>query len=288
MPVERRSFISYDGEELYYHVTGSGPPVLLVNGFLCTTQYWPPVVDRLSRDHSVITWDYRGYGDNPVPRDLDTVTIAGFTRDMDALLEDFGAEKAVIAGHSMGVQVVFEFYKNFPQRTEAIITVCGTYENPFTTITSSKRIHDLLAWAARRLHPHSDKVGALVRFLLNTPLAMEAGFIGGGANRYLCPWHYLDELFEHVSSRDFRVVLRNAESMIRHSAQDVLSKVDVPVLIIGGERDGMTPPARSEEIHRAIPGSECKVYSECTHLAMVEKPEEVVGDMAAFLEKNGI
>ena len=82
---------------------------------------------------------------------------------------------------------------------------------------------------------------------------------------------------------DARVLLASFESMVQHSAQDVLADVAVPTLVIGGERDDMAPPERSQEMHRAIAGSSCHIYAGCTHLAMLEKPDRVLGDIAAFL-----
>ncbi len=259
--------------------------MLLVNGFVCSTQYWPEVVEHFKPRYSVISWDYRGYGRNPPPRDLDTVGIEGSTRDMEALLDHIGADQAILLGHSMGVQVVLEFYKHYSERVKAIIALCGGYENPFASFSRSELLKEFLAGASNKLRPHSSIVGALFRYLLSTRLSMEVAF-RVGANRQLCPKHYIRELFDHVSAMDFKVVLRSFESMVRHSAQDVLATVAVPSLILGGERDGMTPPQRSEEMHRAVPGSECKVYSECTHLAMIEKHHEVMTDMDDFLERR--
>lgn len=282
---ERHSFRSFDGEDLYYYLAGSGPPMLLVNGFVCSTQYWPEVVEHFRPHYSIISWDYRGYGWNPPPRDMDTVGIEGATRDMEALLDHIGADQAVLVCHSMGVQVVFEFYKQYFERAKAIIALCGGYENPFASFSRSELLKEFLARASNKLEPHSSIVGALFRFLLSTRLSMEVAF-RVGANRQLCPKHYIHELFDHVSGMDFKVVLRSFESMVRHSAQDVLATVTVPTFILGGERDGMTPPQRSEEMHRAVPGSECKVYSACTHLAMIEKHHEVMTDIDDFLARR--
>jgi len=282
---ERHTFRSFDGEELYYHAAGSGPVMLLVNGFVCSTQYWPEAVEHFQPRFSVISWDYRGYGRNPPPRDMSTVGIEGATRDMMALLDHLGADQAVILGHSMGVQVVLEFYKHYPKRVRSIIALCGGYENPFASFSRSELIREFLARSSNRLVPHSSIVGALFRFLLSNRLAMEVAF-RVGANRQLCPRHYIQDLFDHVSGMDFKVVLRSFESMVRHSAQEVLATVTVPTFIIGGERDGMTPPQRSEEMHRAVPGSECKVYTECTHLAMIEKHHEVMTDIDGFLARR--
>ena len=152
-------------------------------------------------------------------------------------------------------------------------------------MSRSRLLQEGLARTSRGLLRFSTPTGVFFKTTLRLPLAMEIAY-RVGANRVLCPRHYIEALFRHVRGMGFQVVLRGFESMVRHSAKDVLSRIDVPTFIVGGELDGMTPPERSEEMHRAIPGSECKVYTECTHLAMIEKHGEVMADMDSFLDRH--
>lgn len=285
---QSRVFDSYDGHELRYYLAGQGPTLVLCNGFICSTQYWPEVVGRLSARYQVVSWDYRGHGGRPVPEDLDTVGVGSSARDLERLLEHLDAGPVILVGHSMGVQVALEHHRRRAEQVRALVLVCGTYENPMAAMPQAERMRRVMLKLTQRLGRHGrvrTVVERALKPLLSTRLATEISYLVGGANRKLCPAHYLDALFAHVQALDARVLLRAFESMVQHSAEDVLAQVAVPTLVLGGERDDMAPPERSREMHEAIAGSECRVYRECTHLAMLEKPDEVMGDFEAFLAK---
>lgn len=282
---ERRFFRSFDGEELYFHQKGQGVPILLLNGFVCSTHYWPEVVDFFAQTHTVLSWDYRGYGENKTPADLTSIELTSFAHDVAALLDVYGARDAILMGHSMGVQLGFECFRRYPQRVKALVTICGTFENPFASLSPAPQLRGVLAGIAKGLRPHSKVVAMTLKPLLRSRLALALAY-QVGANAQLLPRHYLESLFRHVCAMDFSVAIRSFEAMVRHSARDVLEEIDVPTLIIGGEHDEMTPPERSQEIHQAIAGSECQIYKDCTHLAMLEKQEEVLGDIAAFFTRH--
>jgi len=281
-------FTSYDGWRLRYQVTGRGPTMVLVNGFVCSTQYWPEVIDRFRSHYTVVSWDYRAHGGQPVPPTMEAITLEGFARDLEALLEHLDAGPVIVVGHSMGVQVSLEHHRRRADQVRALVLVCGTYQNPMATLPQADRFQRLTLGLTGQLRRRSRVRGAVERSLkplLRTRLATEIAFVVGGANRELCPPHYLEELFAHVQALDARVLLASFESMVRHSAFDVLAKVGVPTLILSGERDDMAPPERSREMHQAIAGADCHIYPECTHLAMLEKPDQVLGDLEAFLAR---
>jgi len=71
--------------------------------------------------------------------------------------------------------------------------------------------------------------------------------------------------------------------MSRPDSTPLLSAIHVPTLIVVGEEDTLTPPAASEEMHRAIAGSEIVRIPEAGHLSNLEQPERFNAALAAFL-----
>ena len=215
--------------------------------------------------------------------------MTGFARDLAALLDHLDAGPAIMVGHSMGVQVCLEHHRRWPEQARALVLACGTYQDPMASMARADAFRRFVLGLTGQLRRRSWVRTALERSLkplLSTRLATEAAYLVGGANRQLCPPHYLHELYAHIQGLDPQVLLASFESMVQHSARDVLAAVTVPVLIIGGERDDMAPPARSHEMHQAIAGSTCHIYPKCTHLAILEKPTQVLADIEAFLAGN--
>jgi pimeloyl-ACP methyl ester carboxylesterase len=82
---------------------------------------------------------------------------------------------------------------------------------------------------------------------------------------------------------DVRLWLNMLACAGRHSARDVLPHIEVPTLIISGERDGFTPAWLSEEMHKLVPSSELFVVEGGSHTAPIERPAEVTGRISEFL-----
>jgi pimeloyl-ACP methyl ester carboxylesterase len=71
--------------------------------------------------------------------------------------------------------------------------------------------------------------------------------------------------------------------MTRPDSTPLLRTIHCPTLIVVGEEDTLTPPALSEEMHRAIPGSELVIVPGAGHLSSVEQPDAFNSALAAFL-----
>jgi pimeloyl-ACP methyl ester carboxylesterase len=71
-----------------------------------------------------------------------------------------------------------------------------------------------------------------------------------------------------------------------HSAVDLLPAVEVPVMVVAGERDGFTPPELSRAMAEAIPGAELLVVERGSHTAPLERPELVGTSVTEFLARR--
>jgi pimeloyl-ACP methyl ester carboxylesterase len=75
---------------------------------------------------------------------------------------------------------------------------------------------------------------------------------------------------------------------VRHSAADLLPRIEAPTLIFAGAVDRMTPPALAERMARAIPRAELAVVDHGSHLAMLENPGFVHCRLELFLRDHGL
>jgi pimeloyl-ACP methyl ester carboxylesterase len=91
---------------------------------------------------------------------------------------------------------------------------------------------------------------------------------------------------QHMARIDVRLFLEMLAAAGRHSARELLDRIDVPTLIVSGDRDGFTPAHLSEEMHRLIRASELHVVQNGSHTAPIERPAEVTERIASFLRKQ--
>ena len=112
-----------DGVRISYDVTGAGPAILLTHGFASTSAMFAPNVPALAIDHTVVTWDLRGHGSSDAPGDGDAYSVGASTADMQALLDQVGADRAVLVGHSLGGYLALEFQVRAPERVAGLVLI---------------------------------------------------------------------------------------------------------------------------------------------------------------------
>jgi len=273
-----------DGESLRYTVHGAGgSPLLIHNGLVSSVVHWRFFVPHFAARRAVITWDYRGHGGGPPPRDLGSCRVDGFADDGHAVLAAAGAAPAVVTGLSFGVQVALEHYRRHPDDVRALVLICGTYGHPLDRISASPQLRRAMAGAARAFGRGGRLARALLAPSAGTPLGRELAYLTGGAHRSTCPRDALDEIFAHVAGMSPAVIGAAVASYFEHSAEDVLPGISVPTLIIAGDRDQLTPVTVAERMCAAIPDARLVVFPGHSHLQQLEKPRELHAAVDAFL-----
>ena len=94
-----------EGGSLAWQVVGDGPPVVLVHGFALDRRMWDDIAPGLAHDHTVITYDCRGFGESA---EFDHATAYTHSEDLLALLAHLGLERAALVGLSFGGGVVLK------------------------------------------------------------------------------------------------------------------------------------------------------------------------------------
>lgn len=263
---------SFDGTRIYYRAEGKGFPLVVCNGVLCSVGYWA-YFRRFFRERCrAVVWDYRGHGASEMPTHLSRVTIDAYCLDLKAVLDRLEVEKAVLLGHSMGVQVILEFYRMHPERVAALIPVCGTAAHASRTFYGMRWMEKIVPPVLRTGERHAGAVSRVLKPLLRTWIPDSVARLSGAVNAYLCPRAIMEDYFRHIASLDFRFAARALLAMEGHAAADVPETVSVPSLVIAGEKDRFTPLWVMEALWRSIPGAEFLVIPKGTHTALVENP----------------
>src|SRR6185295_18036211 len=82
---------------------------------------------------------------------------------------------------------------------------------------------------------------------------------------------------QHMTHVDLSMFLKMLRAAGEHSAEEYLEKVEVPTLVIAGERDTFTPAFLAESMAAAIPGAELLLVNHGTHVSAIEQPE-IIGE----------
>lgn len=240
---------------LHHEIAGTdGAPVLLLGGSLGTTlEMWDgqlPLAERLR----LVRFDHRGHGGSLAPPG--PYEIADLGRDVLALMDALGIERASYCGASIGGMVGMWLGANAPDRVERLVLICTAAHLPPAS-----------AWRER------------------AAAVLEAGSPEVVADSVVERWLTPDYAAKHVDVQAklrAMLVASNAAgyaaccgAIERMDLRDQLPSIDVPTLVISGSDDPATPIERQRLIAAAIPGARHEVVGPAAHLAAVQQPEAI-------------
>jgi pimeloyl-ACP methyl ester carboxylesterase len=276
--------VADDGTQLYLRARGAGGAgdvlSLLCDGIACDGFIWKYLWDALS---PVAHWHYRGHGRSQSPVDPQRIGVEDLARDADAVRLALGDPEVVMFGHSMGCQVVLENYRIHPRKVRAMVLLCGSPGR----VTHTFKGTDALAQVLPRMIDVVERHPNLARGIwgrVPPELALRAAFALGEVDaKAMSPQDLLPYL-QHMVDIDLPMFLRMLRAAGEHTAEDLLSRIEVPVLIVAADRDSFTPTRLAEQMAASIPKGELLLVSG-THAAPLEQ-KELVGDaIQAFLAK---
>jgi pimeloyl-ACP methyl ester carboxylesterase len=115
--------LNSNGTDIYYEVHGQGPVLLLTHGFSATGDMWRGQIEAFSKNHTLVFWDMRGHGRSDYPEDPTAYSEALTIADMDALLDQVGAGRAIVGGLSLGGYMSLAFHRVYPERVRALLII---------------------------------------------------------------------------------------------------------------------------------------------------------------------
>jgi pimeloyl-ACP methyl ester carboxylesterase len=252
------------------------------DGILCDGFIWKYLWDDLAPVLPLVHWNYRGHGRSAPPEDPERIDIAALAEDLGSVRKHVGDPPCVLLGHSMGCQVVLEAYRQRPAGVRGLVLLCGSFGN----VTSTFHGLPLLDLILPTLLDVAERAPNIVRALWSR-VPHKLAFKVALKAREVDPErvHAEDMLpyLSHMTHVDFPMFLRMLRAAGRHSAGDLLTQVDVPVLVVAGERDTFTPAFLAESMASTLPKGELLMVPRGTHVAPIEQPGLVNARIEEFL-----
>ena len=251
-----------------FHVVdeGSGPPLLLVHGFPLDHTMWRHQIEAFKATHRVIAPDLRGFGRSSVTPG--EVTMEQFAADLAGILPALGENRPVIfCGLSMGGYIAWQFVEHHRSKLQAII-VCDTKAAPDTPEVRQTRLE-----AADKLERDG------TTFLAESMLPR---LFGENLAKNQPP--YVEETVAVILRTDPRGCAAAQRGMAeRMDYRTRLESIDLPTLVLCGERDAISPPKEMREIAASIPNAKYAEIPGASHMTALEKPELVNAELKTFL-----
>jgi 3-oxoadipate enol-lactonase len=258
-----------DGNTTYLE-KGTGRPLVLLHGFPLSKAMWRPQIDALAAIARVLVPDLPGFGGSRAFEA--TPSIEAMADRVAAFLDSLQIrEPAVVGGLSMGGYVTLAFARRHAPRLRGLI------------LADTKADPDDAAGKAGR-----DKMMALAtesgaRAVVDQMMPKLVG-----ADTAARRPEVVDEIRAIGSAQSSAAIIDALRALReRPDATAGLAAIAVPTLVIAGEQDLLTPPAKSEEMSRAIRGAQLVVLPGAGHMANLEQTDAFSAAVRTFLQENG-
>ncbi len=247
------------------------PVVVLAHGFPELAYSWRHQIPVLAAaGYHVLAPDQRGYGGSSRPEDIDAYNIVELTADIAGLLDDIGAEKAVLIGHDWGSPVATNFPLFYPDRVRAVVAMSvppvPRAPTPDADLAQDRRgqllLHPVLPGTRCRRRPHwaPTRVESMRRVLSMEGFSAPRKACRDDRYRPLPDWITADEFEHYVQAYTengftgplnwYRNFDRNWELTENTSAKTIT----VPTLFLTSTADpvlGFTP---RDQVHEVVTG----------------------------------
>jgi pimeloyl-ACP methyl ester carboxylesterase len=113
--------VAVPGGTIYYRTQGSGPPLVLIGGGPSNADTLAALAGQLAADHTVITYDRRGYSRSRLADPSQPASIAVHANDVRHIVEDLGAGAPSVFATSVGALIGLELAASHPDAVARLI-----------------------------------------------------------------------------------------------------------------------------------------------------------------------
>ena len=258
--------VKVDDITLGYKTIGKGYPLVLIMGYSATMDMWDSrVLTKLARRYRVIIFDNRGMGSSTATEK--EFNIGLFAEDTAGLLGALNIKKANVLGFSMGTNIALEFTLRYPEMVNKLILYagdCGGKESVQPDEQTLKQLFDTSDTPGER-NKRMVKLMFPEKWLKDNP----------------DPRKYIPELTETSS---FKIIDRQTKATTTwEGCYSRLNNLTLPVLLITGTEDVLTPPQNSLILVNRVPLTWLAQFKGAGHGLMYQEPEKFSKVILTFL-----
>lgn len=272
--------LTINGARLHVEDQGEGPAILTLHGGLGLGSRQGDVAAfgvLASEGYRVVSYDQRGNGDSEA---VAPYSHEQFIADTEELRQQLDLGKIILCGSSYGGFLALEYALKYPQNLAGIVLRDTAASNAYNDTAKklalksglpgvdAEMLDRLFAGKTRSNEDFLQMYKAIqsLYFVTSDPEILEARLKGVKVHHETHNWAYANNI------PTFNLV-------------DRLKTIQVPMLVLCGRHDWITPLAASEEIAREVPNSRLVVFEHSGHSPQREEPEKFYREVRQFLAK---
>lgn len=287
----RTSTVKAGDIDISYKIFGTGSPILLINGFGGSTNYWPPAfLKQLSTNHTVIVFDNRGMGNTTTG--IKKFSIKQFTEDTVEFLDVLKIKRTDVLGSSMGGKIAQELILQHPDKVGKLVLISTNCGYDKSAPRYDKDTQSLLKRALTNSTFLASPEGSKLLAYLTFP----EEYLKQKENVLSSVLTYISNLVEYLKQdqsapKNDQVPMIDSESL-RHQLKadqtwdgvcDKLHRINHPTLIITGIEDIIVPSTYSSILKEKIPGASLVEIEGAGHGVILQYPDRIGKIILQFL-----
>jgi pimeloyl-ACP methyl ester carboxylesterase len=246
-----------------YRRAGSGPPLVLLHGFLCDSRVWRTQLDGLADAFDVIAWDAPGAGASSDPPPA--FTTADWVACLTGFLDAIGVGRAHVVGLSWGGILAQELYRWRPDRIDRLV-LAGTYAGWRGSLPADACEARLERCELDSLLPADELCRRWVPEMFSPAASPEL-------------LAEMSAIFAEFHPHAFRLMAKSSDA----DTTEVLMRIALPTLLLWGAQDRRSPPANAHHMRAVLPAAELTIIQDAGHVSNMERPEAFNAAVRAFL-----
>ena len=259
-----------NGVDLYYEIHGEGEPLLLIMGLSLNSKSWFRTLPDLSEHFKVIVFDNRGVGLSSKPSTPYSIEL--MAEDAIAVLNAAGVDSAHVYGISMGGMIAQRLSIRHPERVRSLILGCTTpggvnHVQPSPDVSmlllsraSSASTPEEIAWATASI--------LYSQAFLDNRKDLVAEDIQKRVEIPILPYAYMLQL----------------QACLGHDTYNELDQINVPTLVIHGDRDKLVPYKNGKTLAAKIANAQFLTVSGAGHIYPTEAKDLVNKKAIEFIK----
>jgi 2-hydroxy-6-oxonona-2,4-dienedioate hydrolase len=242
-----------------YLTEGSGTPMIFLHGLMGNLSNFQHQVDYFSsRGYEVVVPLLPLYS---MP--LATTSVSSLTKFVKKFIDHRGYTKVILVGNSLGGHIALLFQKLFPSYLKSIV------------LSGSSGLYEAAMGNSYPRRGDRDYIAERVRDVFHI--------------KEVATEELIDQVFSTVNDRMKAIkTLAISKSAIRHNMAEDITSFNLPVCLIWGRQDAVTPPEVADKFHELLPNSDLFWIDHCGHAAMMEHPQEFNNIVDEWLKKNEV
>jgi 3-oxoadipate enol-lactonase len=239
--------------------------IILIHGFPLNKTMWNKQVGKLKSNYRVIAYDIRGHGNSDAGDD--DFSIALFVNDLLSLMDALKIDKTILCGFSMGGYIALNAIENYPERFNALL-LCDTNCTADLPEAKEKRMEAIESIKEKGLEQYAEE-------------SLKKLFAPISFSKHIEEIAAVREMIMKTSEQSlFKTLNALAE---RKDTCTKLHEINVPVLIMVGKEDEITPPSVAQMMQKKIKGSKLQVIEHAGHLSNIENSYEFNEHLIKFV-----